>query len=158
MSNPPERDMFANRKNNPKRPAKPSTPSASMDGSAESVPVPPPAAVPKPSANGQTAAATQNDAARPLSLLEQRQLLIEYLKLYEDWQLIATRPIRDKNMLVAYLLPKGEAAASPVQLEDVAKLCIDQWGDTRFYPPVSKHEPERRGWIPRWVMRIFGRG
>ncbi len=108
-----------------------------------------------------TAPAAPESTARPfherLSEVEQRQLLLQAVKIYPGWELVSIQHRPESDMLIAYLIRTrdNDDPALAIREGRAMQILMDATGDLR----IKRPRQQRKSLMSRllhWLSALFG--
>ncbi|GEM_PF-2147068 len=113
-----------------------------------------------PASTGTAPAASEN-TARPyherLSEVEQRQLLLQAVKIYPGWELVSIQHRPESDLLIAYLVRTRDNADPALAVREgrAMQILMDATGDLRIKRPRRQHT-NLLGRLLHWLSGIVG--
>lgn len=113
-----------------------------------------------PASTGAASAATESTAPpyhERLSEVEQRQLLLQAVKIYPGWELVSIQHRPESDLLIAYLVQTRDNVdpALAVREGHAMQILMDATGDLRIKRP-RRQRTNLLGRLLHWLSGIFG--
>jgi hypothetical protein len=112
-----------------------------------------------PASAGAVPAASES-TARPfherLSEVEQRQLLLQAVKIYPGWELVSIQHRPESDLLIAYLVRTRDNVDPTLAVREgrAMQILMDATGDLRIKRP-RRQRTSLLAWLLHWLSGIF---